>query len=314
MISMTSIDHANLSRLDLNLLVAFDALLTERSVTRAAARLGLGQSAMSHNLGRLRTLFGDELLTRSADGMRPTPRALALADPVRVTLAQIQAAVLQREAFDPSTAERTFRVGLADSIEVALIPGLLARLRKIAPSVSLRLRSINRLSILEELDTGKLDLGIGVFDLGQIHHKRRALYSDSFLCLFNPAQLDFTAPISLDDYLSVPHILTSLTDDAHGAVDEALAKHKLKRTIALTTPGFLAVPFVVRRAPVITTMPSRLARYFADAFGLATSPAPVALPTFTISLLWHASFDHDPGHVWLRQTVSGLAAEVGSEL
>jgi DNA-binding transcriptional LysR family regulator len=314
MTSMTSIDHANLSRLDLNLLVAFDALLTERSVTRAAARLGLGQSAMSHNLGRLRTLFGDELLTRGAEGMRPTPRALALADPVRVTLAQIQAAVLQREAFDPSTAERTFRVGLADSIEVAVIPGLLARLRTLAPSVSLRLRSINRISILEELDTGKLDLGIGVFDLGQIHHKRRALYSDSFLCLFNPAQLNFTAPISIDDYLSVPHVLTSLTDDAHGAVDEALAKHKLKRTIALTTPGFLAVPFVVRRAPVITTMPSRLARYFAEAFGLATSPAPIELPTFTISLLWHASFDHDPGHVWLRQTVSSIASEVRLEL
>ena len=311
---MTSIDHANLSRLDLNLLVAFDALLTERSVTRAAARIGLGQSAMSHNLARLRTLFGDELLTRGADGMRPTPRALALADPVRVTLSQIQAAVLQREAFDPSTADRTFRIGLADSIEVAVIPSLLARLSETAPAVSLRLRPIDRRTILEDLDTGRLDLGIGVFDQGQIHHKRRALYSDNFLCLFNPAQVNFVPPLSLEDYLSVPHVLTSLTDDAHGAVDEALAKLKLKRSIALTTPGFLAVPFVLRRAPVITTMPSRLARYFADAFGLATSPAPIELPTFTISLLWHASFDHDPGHVWLRQTVAGLASEVGLEL
>jgi LysR family transcriptional activator of mexEF-oprN operon len=314
MISMTSIDHANLSRLDLNLLVAFDALLTERSVTRAAARIGLGQSAMSHNLARLRILFGDELLTRGAEGMRPTPRALALAGPVRVTLAQIQAAVLQREAFDASTAERAFRIGLADSIEVAVIPGLMARLRKVAPSVSLRLRSINRHTVLEELDTGKLDLGVGVFDQGQTHHKRRPLYTDHFLCLFNPAQLNFSPPISIEEYLSVPHVLTSLTDDTHGAVDAALAKLKLKRTIALTTPGFLAVPFVVRRAPVITTMPSRLARYFAEAFGLATSPAPVELPTFTISLLWHASFDHDPGHIWLRQTMSSLASEVGLEL
>jgi LysR family transcriptional regulator, mexEF-oprN operon transcriptional activator len=314
MTSMTSIDHANLSRLDLNLLVAFDALLTERSVTRAAARVGLGQSAMSHNLGRLRALFGDELLTRGADGMRPTPRALELADPVRVTLAQIQAAVLQREAFDPSTAERTFRIGLADSIEVAIIPGLLARLRQAAPSVSLRLRSIDRFTILEELDTGKLDLGIGVFDHGQLHHKRRPLYKESFLCLFNPALLNFSTPISLEDYLSVPHVLASLTDDAHGAVDEALAKFKLKRTIALTTPGFLAVPFVVRRAPLMTTMPSRLARYFAEAFGLATSPAPIDLPSFAISLLWHGSFDHDRGHVWLRQTVSGVATEVASRL
>ena len=311
---MTSIDHANLSRLDLNLLVAFDALLTERSVTRAAARIGLGQSAMSHNLARLRTLFGDELLTRGAEGMRPTPRALALADPVRITLAQIQAAVLQREAFDPSTADRAFRIGLADSIEVAVIPGLLARLRRIAPSVSLRLRSINRISVLEELDSGKLDLGIGVFDQGQMHHKRRLLYTDNFLCLFNPEQTHFSPPITLDDYLSVPHVLTSLTEDDHGAVDDALAKHKLKRTIAMTTPGFLAVPFVVRRAPVITTMPSRLARYFAETFDLATSPPPIELPTLSISLLWHASFDHDPGQVWLRQTVAGLASEVGIEL
>lgn len=246
--------------------------------------------------------------------MRPTPRALALADPVRVTLAQIQAAVLQREAFDPSTAERAFRVGLADSIEVAVIPGLLAQLRHEAPSVGLRLRSINRNTVLEELDTGTLDLGIGVFDQGQMHHKRRALYTDSFLCLFNPAQVNFVPPITIEDYLSVPHVLTSLTEDAHGAVDEALAKRKLKRSIALTTPGFLAVPFVVRRAPVITTMPSRLARYFADAFGLATSPPPIELPTFTISLLWHASFDHDPGHVWLRQTVSSLTSEARLEL
>ena len=311
---MTSIDHANLSRLDLNLLVAFDALLTERSVTRAAARIGLGQSAMSHNLARLRTLFGDELLTRGAEGMRPTPRALALADPVRVTLAQIQAAVLQREDFDPSTAERVFRIGLSDSIEVAVVPGLVARLRAQAPGVALRLRSINRISILEELDAGRLDLGIGVFNEGQLHHKRRALYTDSFLCLFNPAQLNLSPPISLEEYLRVPHVLTTLTDEAHGAVDDVLAKLKLKRTIALTTPGFLAVPFVVRRSPVIATMPSRLARYFAESFELVTSPAPVELPTFTISLLWHASFDHDPGHLWLRQTVSSLASEVGLEL
>ncbi len=314
MISMTAIDHANLSRLDLNLLVAFDALLTERSVTRAAARVGLGQSAMSHNLARLRTLFGDELLTRGAEGMRPTPRALALADPVRVTLAQIQGVVLQREDFDPMNAERVFRIGLADSIEVAIVPTLLARLRKTAPGVSLRLRPINRVSVLDELDAGSLDLGIGVFTQGQSHHKRRSLYAENFLCLFSPDQIKLSPPILLKDYLRLPHVLTSLSDDAHGAVDEALAKHKLKRTIAMTTPGFLAVPFVLRRAPVITTMPSRLARYFADAFGLATSPAPIELPGFTISLLWHASFDQDPGHLWLRQTVSRLASEVGLEL
>src|SRR5689334_9438196 len=121
-----AIDHAHLARLDLNLLVALDALLTERGVTRAAARLGLGQSAMSHNLARLRALFGDELLTRGPEGMRPTPRALALVEPVRTVLSQIQALVSRDEAFDPRTAERSFRLGLPDSTEVLLGPALLA--------------------------------------------------------------------------------------------------------------------------------------------------------------------------------------------
>ena len=121
-----NIDHVNLSRIDLNLLVALDALLTECSVTRAAARVGLGQSAMSHNLGRLRTLFGDELLTRSSEGMRPTPRALALIDPVRIALAQITTLVSQDRVFDARTADRLFRIGLPDSVEVLLGPALLA--------------------------------------------------------------------------------------------------------------------------------------------------------------------------------------------
>src|SRR5215213_10599687 len=108
--SMMAIDHVNLARLDLNLLVAFDALLAERSVTRAAARVGLGQSAMSHNLARLRALFGDELLTRGAEGMRPTPRALTLAEPVRAALAGIEALLSRDEDFDPRTAERSFRI------------------------------------------------------------------------------------------------------------------------------------------------------------------------------------------------------------
>ncbi len=308
------IDHTNLSRLDLNLLVAFDALLAERSVTRAAARVGLGQSAMSHNLGRLRRLFGDELFTRGPEGMRPTPRALVLAEPVRAALTHVQSAMLQREAFEPSTADRVFRIGLADSIEVAVVPALVERLQAEAPGVSLRLRSTNRLSIVEELDAGNLDLGIGVFDQGRAHHKQRPLYTDHFLCLFNPAKLDLTPPLSLKDYLRFPHLLTSLADDAKGVVDEALAKRKRRRTIVLTTPGFLAVPFVVRRARVIATMPARLARYFSESFGLATSPVPVALPHFTMSLLWHGSSTPDPGHRWLRQTLGSLVAKDDLEL
>ena len=304
-----AIDHTNLARLDLNLLVAFDALMTERSVTRSAARIGIGQSAMSHNLSRLRRLFADELLTRAPDGMRPTPRAMSLVEPVRAALSQIECTLFRRDGFDPATADRTFCIGLPDSLEVALIPGLLAHLRQVAPAIRLQLRSIDRFQVLAELDADRLDLGIGLFTEGQTHHKWRPLFTDSYLCLFSPKQVGLKPPISLEDYVRVPHLLTSLTEDAHGVVDDALAKLKRKRTIALVTPRFLSAPFIVQRAPVLATMPSKLARFFAETLGLSISPPPVKLPNFAISLLWHSSYDRDPGHAWLRDTVRHLAAQ-----
>jgi LysR family transcriptional activator of mexEF-oprN operon len=302
-----TIDHINLARLDLNLLVAFDALMTERSVTRAAARIGIGQSAMSHNLARLRRLFADELLTRMPDGMRPTPRALSLLEPIRTILGQIECAVLCRDDFDPATAERMFRIGVPDYWEVAVIPSLLERLRSVAPGIRLQLRSTDRFDILEELDADRLDLGIGVFTDGQAQHKRRKLFSDSYLCLFDARQTGLTPPLSLDDYVRTPHVLTSLREDPYGVVDQALKKHKRERTIALVTPRFLSVPFILSKAPVITTMPSRLAHFFAETFGLTISPPPLKLPTFAVSLLWHASYNNDPGHAWLRHTITQLA-------
>ena len=309
-----AIDHANLARLDLNLLVALDALLAERGVTRAANRVGLGQSAMSHNLSRLRALFGDELLTRGPEGMRPTPRALALAEPVRAALAQIQALLSRDEAFDPRTAERTFRIGLPDSTEVLLVPALLAYLCATAPGIHLRLHNIDSSRLLDDLDADRLDLavGMGMFAQGQAHHKRRRLLTETYLCMFNAERTGVSAPITLDDYVRLPHVLTSLREGERGVVDDALAKLGLRRTVMLTTPRFLAVPFLVSRTPVVVTMHARLARFFAAELGLSLSPPPVALQETAVSLLWHASYDHDPAHTWLRQEFVRLAQEVTS--
>lgn len=309
--SIMVIDHINLSRVDLNLLVALDALLIERSVTRAAARVGLRQSAMSHNLARLRALFGDEILIRGPDGMRATPRALALIDPVRMTLAQITALVSRDGAFDARTAERSFRIGLTDSAEVLIGPALLAHLCAAAPGIRLRLSSTDQL--FDELDADHLDLGVafGPLPEGQAHHKRRVLSTDSFLCMFNAERVGVAPPISLEDYVRLPHVLTTLRKGERGIVDDALAKLGLSRTVAVTTPRFVAVPFLVAGAPVITTMHAKLARYFAEALGLSLSPAPVELPMVPAALVWHASYDHDPAHLWLRQTVARVAAEAG---
>lgn len=302
---IVSIDHINLARVDLNLLVAFDALLTERSVTKAAARVGLGQSAMSHNLARLRQLFDDELLVRSRDGMRPTPKALALTDRVRIALSGIEALVKRADEFEPAKTERTFRIGLPDSVEMLVGPKLLEIGCTEAPSIRFRFYSTDERQLLEEIDADKIDLGIGIgtFPDGQVHHKRRLLVKDTYLCMFNAAKVGLKPPISLKNYVQLPHVLTSLRKGERGVVDDALEKIGRSRKVALTTPRFVVVPFLVAGAPVVTTMHARLARIFARDLDLALSRVPVELPEVTISMLWHASYDRDPGHEWLRKAI-----------
>jgi len=306
-----AIDHINLAKVDLNLLVAFDALMTERSVTKAAARVGLGQSAMSHNLARLRTLFEDELLTRSATGMQPTPRALALVDPVRIVLANIEALVNRDDQFDPKTADRIFRIGLPDSMEVLVGPKLLSHVCAEAPGIRFRFYSTDERRLLDEIDADHIDLGIGIgtFPDGQTHHKRRILSNDTYLCMFDAEKTGLKPPISLEDYLRLPHILTSLRRGERGVVDDALSKLGLARKIAVVTPRFVAVPLLVASSPVVTTMHARLARYFAGRLNLALSPPPIELPEVTMSLLWHASYDSDPGHAWLRKTIAHIGGQ-----
>ncbi|GJD34642.1 LysR family transcriptional regulator [Methylobacterium aerolatum] len=304
-----AIDHIDLARLDLNLLVALDALLQERSVTRAAARIGIGQSAMSASLARLRRLFDDELFTRAPDGMRPTPRALALAEPLRGVLRGVQDLVHREGSFDPRTIERTFTVSLPDSLEILLGPRLIAYLRAEAPGIRLLLRSVEAVRILDELDADRVDLALGFFSRGQVHHKQRLLYRDSYVVLFNAALVGLEAPIGLEDYLRFPHVLTSLRETAHGVVDDALALIGRSRVLAVTTPRFLVVPFLVQASPVIATMHARLATVFAGSLGLSTSPVPVDLDEVSISMLWHASYDRDPAHRWLRDLLVRLAGE-----
>ncbi|WP_420966602.1 LysR family transcriptional regulator [Bradyrhizobium sp. B120] len=309
-----AIDTVNLGRIDLNLLVHLNALLTERSVTRAASSVGIGQSAMSHNLARLRELFDDELLTRAADGMRLTPRAMTLVDPVRTALAQVETVLLRDQSFDPATAVRTFRLGLSDSMEILIVPRLLARMREIAPGIYLRLYNVDTSRLLDDLDADEVDLALsyGPIQQGQLHHKQRVLFTESFLCMFNAEKTGITPPISLEDYVRLPHVLTSLRPGrtVRGFVDEALEELGLQRSVALTTPRFLTVPYLVAQAPVIVTMGARLARRFAADLGLSLSPPPVKVKDVTVSLLWHASYHHDPAHVWLRDQLVQLVAEL----
>jgi len=304
-----TINHHQLSGIDLNLLVALDALLTERSVTRAAGHLGIGQSAMSSALGRLRKLLGDEILTRTAEGMALTPRAKSLIGPVRTALQQFQTIVLREDSFEPSTVERAFAIAVPGSVEMLLGPRLLAYLQDHAPGIRLTFRTLDYATVLHELDGDTIDLAVGVITQGQAHHKVRPLYRFGYLCLFNADLLNVPTPLSLDDFLRFPHILTSLTGTDQGVVDDALAAIGRKRHVVATTPRFTTVPFMVQRTPAIATMVEELAITFATQLGLATSPVPIALDDFPISMLWHSSYDQDPAHRWLREVLVRLGRD-----
>ncbi len=302
------IDHSNLSRLDLNLLVAFDALMTERHVTRAADRLHIGQPAMSHSLRRLRSLFDDDLLVRSGADMVATPRACQLADEVRMLLEQIQSTVFSAKGFDAPASRRCFTIGMSPSLEIALAPALLASVSAEAPGTCLSIRMDPPDAMLQALDTGDIDLCLGAFSQGRPQHRRSLLCeAEGYLCLFDAARSTLRLPISKKDFLRIPHVTVTSTDYVSEMLDQSLAALGVRRRILYRTPHVLAVPFLLRHTEAIALLCRRTALICARTFALATSPLPYELPRQQVAAVWHGSNDRDPGHIWLREKLLAAA-------
>lgn len=309
-----SIDHAHILKFDLNLLVAFDALMSERNVTRAAHRIGISQSALSHNLGRLRTLLSDELFVRSARGIEPTPRAQELAETVSGILCTIQSRLIEPEQFDPATDERTFTIGMTDYLESLLMPRLLAAVYEQAPRVNFIVRSLDQDYPADLLDSGEIDLAIGKVETGNELHKRRKLWSERYVILSNPEKTGPSGSIDLETFLSTPQAVIVSKDGRCRLVDEVLAERGLKRHAAVTTPHLFTLPILVRETHTIAAVPASFARAWAPVFGLGISPGPVDIPPYDISLAWHTSSDRNAAHAWLRQQILAAVEPVRAEI
>ena len=300
----TSLD--SLRRFDLNLLVAFDTLLAERNVTAAARRMGIGQPAMSNALSRLRDMFGDPLLVRTPSGLQPTSRALDLAAPVSRILAELRQEVFSTRAFDPAANARTFRIGLSDQAEAAIMKEVLETVRRDAPGVRIVARSVEMRFGAELLTTNAIDLAIGFFPELEPGLEAASLYQESFVCLFDAQACGVEPPLSLDDYVALPHILVSLRGEPFGHVDELLQKTGRRREIVYTTPHFLAVPFLLRGLRAVAALPRRLAENCADAAGLATCPVPLPSPGYEVRMAWHRRTSTDPAQSWLRAVIEKI--------
>ncbi|MBM7321982.1 LysR family transcriptional regulator [Agrobacterium sp. S2] len=307
---IVSIDHFNLWSFDLNLLVAFDALMRDRSVTQAAGRLKLQQPAMSHNLSTLRALFQDELFVRVGQTMQPTPKAHALAPAIQQILAQAHAALLTTERFDPSKEKRLFRIGFSSELEVVLMPELTARIRQEAPGVKLLARAAPPEQVHRLLDEGVIDLGVGCYSTGNNRYRHRHLFEQSLMCCYNEDLLGFEGAIPRDTYLEAEHVMVSQKDAIEGCLDDALARIGVRLNVAMAAPEFLTVLSTAKTAPLIATLPTRIIKRYAPTFGLAESPVPLELQVNPIVMVWSAHLDREPATEWIRLQVAELIQDV----
>lgn len=293
---------------DLNLLRVLDVLLEEENVTRAAARLRVTQPAISRSLGRLRRVFGDELLLRTGRGMRPTARALELKPRVRGSLGAIDRLVLETAHFEPARAQRRFHIAAVDYAQALLLGPLVRALAHEAPGVDWELLSTPRPAELE-LETSALDLsieprrpsGAGIVWSKLLDEEYTALVWDR-----HPSRKLTTAV-----FTRLPHVLVAPWGTPGGVVDEVLAARKERRRIAIQVPTFLVLPYVLVGTDRVATVPRRIANLLAAAHPLRIVEPPVSVPGFTLHQGWHEIHRHDPAHAWLRARISDEARRLG---
>ena len=312
---MTTIHTMNLQSIDLNLLVVLEALVEECNVTRAAKRIGLSQPAMSNALARLRRTFDDPLLVRTAEGMVPTPAAQSLIIPVRHALTQLREALEEKAFFDPTATDRTFHLLTNDYAEIALVAPLLQTLRANAGSIKLRIQRPR--SVFEPPSTSSLadsfDLAVGFYPDALALDARlhsALLWEEQNVCLVSAKHPTINGKLSLKQFAEAEHVALFYKPSGPGVVDTLLAQKGYTRKIAVQSPHFASLPFVVAGTDLIATVPERMARQFARQLKLQVLPVPLDLPAFRLTLLWHQRHHSDPAHRWLRATMIETAMKL----
>ncbi|AZZ92644.1 LysR family transcriptional regulator [Hahella sp. KA22] len=298
--------------IDLNLLAAFDALMKERNVSRAATQVGVSQPAMSAALARLRKLTGDPLFIRSSEGLLPTARARDLEAPVAQALRHIETALVKQPAFAPEEAAITFTLGLSDYPAFVLLPLLQKALKQQARGVELKVVEFtSRDSAVDLLDAGEIDAAIGVPPTQQEGRIiTQPILKDEFVTAIRRDHPAARRGMDLQTYLSLEHVLVSPEGDRHGVVDQALALMNLRREIALSLPQMFAAPMIVAQTDLVTTLLKRVALNSPAQGALALFPPPVVLAEVWFGLIWHRRNDTHPAQVWLRNLIKSVAASL----
>lgn len=300
----------NIASLDLNLLLAFDAVMRERHVTKAAQSLFMTQPALSNALNRLRHTFKDELFVRSPKGMRPTPKALELAAPIRHALQTIDNAI-NPPKFDPATSEHTFKLVCNDHFVQTALPSVIGQLSTLAPGVDLRLYPAQGNSY-QLLDGQSIDFGISNYGQPPDRFAHQRLFGDEYVVLMHREHpLSAFETIPLAEYAAASHMLVTLSGDPVGFIDKALQVRGKSRRVALTLNQFSSAPDILERSPLLLTLPAKLATIYTQHFDLVTRTCPLqAPPAYTETLMiWHKRLSVHPANEWFRGLVKQVCKE-----
>jgi DNA-binding transcriptional LysR family regulator len=313
----------NLAKIDLNLLVYFDVLLREGSVTRAANQMGITQPAMSNGLKRLRDLFKDPLLVRTSAGMTPTTRALELKPVVRKALGELEASIQPEIEFSPQTSTRTFRIMTSDYAESTILLGVIGKLSVHAPNITLDLITPSDVTF-HDVDHGKVDMAINRFDELPSSFHQKTIWHDTFSCVIN-VEHPQAAHFTLADYLASQHVWVSKTGFGIGVgidpnevqklgwVDEALSKIGKQRDIRVFTRHYHAALQIAKTQSLVVTLPTKVAEIFAHDTSVRVMPPPFDIPPIALKMAWSGLLHHDAGHIWLRRLISKVAQELTGE-
>ncbi|HJV79687.1 LysR family transcriptional regulator [Noviherbaspirillum sp.] len=308
--------------LDLNLLRVFDAVMTEQNLTRAANSLAMTQPAVSNALKRLRDALDDDLLIRTAHGVRATPRAETLWPPIRQALASLQNAIAP-DLFELSKVQITFRMAMADSTAVLFLPPLVRSIEREAPGIRVQMVPLTTREPRPMLIRSEIDLAIGYFPgvlaqiagaqgpvTSKIRHQR--LYSGKYVCVMRKNHPLADQDLTLDAYCAAHHLHVSFSGRAHGLVDDALANLERERTVLLTVNQYFTAGKVIANSDLITVLPFHLIAATGMAEALVWKRLPFNLPDINVDMLWHERDTQSMAHKWIREQMISLVETSGS--
>ncbi|UUX95297.1 LysR family transcriptional regulator [Aquabacterium sp. J223] len=303
---------ANIRDVDLNLLTVLDQLVAQRSVTRAAAALGMSQPAVSAALQRLRTQIGDALFVRTRHGMAPTPRALALHEQVRAGLQLLRTGLEGVSSFDPATSRREFRLLLSDVGQVLYLPALMVELHDTAPHVTLTAVTLPRDRYRDALEAGDVDLAVGHLpQLGDAFFQQRLL-EDRFVGLARAEHPRVGRSLTLARFVAESHVAVVPVGPSPNALEQTLRALKIQRRVSLAVPNFLAAPLIVRGTELLACVPHRVIRAMPTVSGLRVMALPFATPALQVNQFWHRRQHLDDGHRWLRGVIAKVMSPPGT--